>query len=949
MSSSRAKNFRRRSDDSDANGEEKSTPAPPAAITSTSTTSRRQTLSLTKPKSSKPESSKPGGPKRLSFADDDEEEEGAPMAASRQLSKPVPSIHKLSSAKERSKTSSLVPSIPSNVQPQTGEYTKERLLELQKNARPLGSMPRPKPAPSFSEPPKPQKSDPPAEPVIILKGLVKPASTTTPGQEGEKEAASKRREEEDEEDAVDEDGERGHAEKGRSLPVIPDRATIDAIRAKRAQLQQPRHSASDYISHDGGMMSGHPLAGGSSDEEENDFQGRVALFGGKMDGRPKKGVFESKEERVAVAEAKVVDAGCREVADDDDEDEEERKWEEEQFRKGLGRRIDEPSTHRGVNSIPTIPPIQPQVSIYSGASLQSSMSNVSLGPASVAVSRSAEVMSIPQQAEVATRALQESITKLKETHNITLNSLVRTDTHLSEALSEITSLERSLKAADEKYVFMQQLRDFISVMCDFLHDKAYFIEELEEQMQTLHEQRAFAIEERRAFDIADEANEVEAAVNAAISVLHKGTSPAYISAATTAAQAAAAAARESSSLSVELDEFGRDVNLKKRMEFTQRAEARKRRKVQSESKRMSSIGKDNALEQIEGELSTDESDSESSAYESSHNELLRTAEQIFSDASEEYSNLKIVKERFERWKNQYSSTYRDAYVSLSAPAVFSPYVRLELLKWDPLYDTTDFFDMEWHKLLFNYGLPGKDRDFDPDDADANLIPELVEKVALPILHHEIAHCWDMLSTQMTKNVVFATNMVINYVPASSKALHELLAVVHSRLTEAITSLSVPAWGTVVTNAVPGAAQLVAYRFGMSVRLLRNICLWKSILAVPVLEKLALEELLRGKLLPHVRSIMSNIHDAITRTERIVASLSGVWTGLEITLEPGQKLWPLVDCIAELGNKLEKRHLSGVSEEDTRGLARRLKNMLVALHEYDKARAMSRTFQLKEAL
>nr|XP_010906711.1 transcriptional repressor ILP1 [Elaeis guineensis] len=953
MSSSRAKNFRRRSDNGDANGEEKSTPTPAAGTTSTSvsTTRKSQTLSLAKPKISKPE-----GPKRLSFADDeDEDEDGGAAVASRRPSKPVRSIHKLSSAKERSKSSSLAPPIPSNVQPQTGEYTKEKLLELQKNARPLGSMPRPKPSPSFTEPKPQKKPDPPAEPVIILKGLVKPVSTTTPGQEGEKRAALKRREdeEEEEEDGIDEDEERSDAEKGRKLPMIPDRATIDAIRAKRAQLQQPRRPAPDYISLDGGMMGSRPSVGGSSDEEDNDFQGRVALFGGKMDGRPKKGIFESVEGRVAGAEARVVDGGYREVADDDDgvddEDEEERKWEEEQFRKGLGRRIDEASTQIGVNSIPTIPPVHPEVSVYSGAALQTSMSNVSLGPASIGVSRSAEVMSIPQQAEVATRALQENISKLKETHNITINSLVRTDTHLSEALSEITSLESSLKAADETYVFMQQLRDFISVMCDFLHDKAYFIEELEEQIQKLHEQRALAVVERRAADIADEANEVEAAVNAAISVLNKGSSAAYISAATTAAQAAAAAARGSSNLSVELDEFGRDVNLQKRMEFTKRTEARKRRKVQSESKRMSSIGQDDVFEQIEGEVSTDESDSESSAYESSRNELLQAAEQIFSDASEEYSSLKVVKERFERWKNQYSSTYRDAYVSLTAPAVFSPYVRLELLKWDPLYDTTDFFDMEWHKLLFNYGLPGKDCDFDPDDADANLIPELVEKVALPILQHEIAHCWDMLSTQMTQNAVFATNMVIGYVPASSKVLHELLAVVHSRLTEAITDLSVPVWGAVVTNAVPGAAQIAAYRFGMSVRLLRNICLWKNILALPVLEKLALEELLRGKLLPHVRSIMSNIHDAIIRTERIVASLSGVWSGLGITVEPSQKLRPLVDCIAELGSKLEKRQALGVSEEETRGLARRLKNMLVALHEYDKARAMLRTFQLKEAL
>lgn len=65
---------------------------------------------------------------------------------------------------------------------------------------------------------------------------------------------------------------------------------------------------------------------------------------------------------------------------------------------------------------------------------------------------------------------------------------------------------------------------------------------------------------------------------------------------------------------------------------------------------------------------------------------------------------------------------------------------------------------------------------------------------------------------------------------------------------------------------------------MSIRLLRNICLWKDILALPILEKLALDELLAGKVLPHVRSVIANIHDAVTRTERIVVSLNGVWAG-----------------------------------------------------------------------
>lgn len=92
---------------------------------------------------------------------------------------------------------------------------------------------------------------------------------------------------------------------------------------------------------------------------------------------------------------------------------------------------------------------------------------------------------------------------------------------------------------------------------------------------------------------------------------------------------------------------------------------------------------------------------------------------------------------------------------------------------------------------------------------------------------------------------------------------------------------VPTWTPRVVSAVPQAAKVVAYRFGVSVRLLRNICLWRDILATTILEQLALDELLSGKVLPHVLSIKSNIHDAVTRAERIIASLSGVWSGSSV--------------------------------------------------------------------
>lgn len=99
-----------------------------------------------------------------------------------------------------------------------------------------------------------------------------------------------------------------------------------------------------------------------------------------------------------------------------------------------------------------------------------------------------------------------------------------------------------------------------------------------------------------------------------------------------------------------------------------------------------------------------------------------------------------------------------------------------------------------HSLLFNYGLPEDENEISgadaEADADANLIPELVEKLAIPILHHQLASCWDILSTRETKYAVSAMNLVIRYVDLSSAALGELVAVLRDRLTKAVANLMV---------------------------------------------------------------------------------------------------------------------------------------------------------------
>ncbi|CAI9096290.1 OLC1v1032392C1 [Oldenlandia corymbosa var. corymbosa] len=954
--SNRARNFRRRGGDDDAD-DDSDDRAVSANGSSASTSAKVQPKSAAaKP----PKSATPVPKSRLSFADDEEDADATPVfrpsSSNSRLSKPLPSSssshHKLTSSKDRKSVSALRSSIPSNVQPQAGTYTLESLRELQKNTKSFASS-----RTAFPEAKLKPETTKPNEPVIVLKGLLKPSVPSDPDEEIE---PLDQFENDEQKDSLSGDeatvrmapigSGKGSRDKNKdSGDFIMDQASIDAIKARRERLRQAGPAAPDYIALDSG--SNHGEAEGLSDEEP-EYRGRIGFFGAKIDGE-KKGVFEAYEDRVVEKVSTVVSDG-----DLDDEDEEERLWEEEQARKGLGKRLDEGiskgsvGVNTGINSVNVVQRAHQQTRVSSTVgsdvypSVQSSVMNANGLSIGGAVGTGLDAMSISQQAEVTKKALYNNLKMLEESHSKTLALCARNDSNIADSLSNITRLEKAFSAAGEKFIFMQKLREFVSVICAFLQHKGPYIEELEERIKDLHEKRAAAIIERRTAENTDEMRELEAAVAAAKAVLSKGgSSAATVEAATKAAQAAFAAAKELKDLPVELDDFGRDLNLQKRIDMMRRAKSRQRRKDKYDLKRLSTMEIDEHNHPIEGESSTDESDSETAAHQSSLAEWIRVSEQIFSDAANDYAQLSAVVERLGRWKKEYALSYKDAYMPLSAPSIFSPYVRLELLKWDPLHEDSDFIDMKWHSLLFDYSAPD-----DADaDADANLIPDLVEKVAIPILHHQLEKCWDMLSTRETRYAVSATTLVFGYVSASSEALGKMVAALRDRLADAVTNLTIPTWDSLVLKAVPNAARAAAHRFGVAVRLMRNICLWNKILAMSALEELALDQLLNRKVLPHLRSIQSNIHDAMTRSERVVASLDGVWSGRSVTGDRSPKLQPLVDYLLVLRRALEKRHSSGGAQTETSNLARRLKKMLVDLNEYDHARDISKTFNLKEAL
>ena len=108
----------------------------------------------------------------------------------------------------------------------------------------------------------------------------------------------------------------------------------------------------------------------------------------------------------------------------------------------------------------------------------------------------------------------------------------RTDGDLPSLLSDVTALQESLTAAGGKFIFVQRLRDFVSVTGDVLQHKAFpFIEGVEEQMQKFHDERTSAVLERRAAN-NDEMMETPASIDEAMLVFTKsGSKKAMVAAA----------------------------------------------------------------------------------------------------------------------------------------------------------------------------------------------------------------------------------------------------------------------------------------------------------------------------------------------------------------------------------------------------------------------------------
>lgn len=57
---------------------------------------------------------------------------------------------------------------------------------------------------------------------------------------------------------------------------------------------------------------------------------------------------------------------------------------------------------------------------------------------------------------------------------------------------------------------------------------------------------------------------------------------------------------------------------------------------------------------------------------------------LMDDVLEEFSSVDFVLKHMLEWKNKYMKSYEEAYVNLCIPKLVGPFVRLEMIVWNPL-------------------------------------------------------------------------------------------------------------------------------------------------------------------------------------------------------------------------------------------------------------------------
>ncbi|OQR73752.1 GC-rich sequence DNA-binding factor 1-like [Tropilaelaps mercedesae] len=412
------------------------------------------------------------------------------------------------------------------------------------------------------------------------------------------------------------------------------------------------------------------------------------------------------------------------------------------------------------------------------------------------------------------------------------------DSELEMCVETIQRLEKEMPNLEKAFRFYQEMRTYSMDLIECFDSKMPIINALEGRLLSALAQRAENRMLRRRQDVRDQAEELR---------------PGAII----------------------------DTAAKKR------AREREGRRVRRKTTRQSA----GAAKHNEGMSSDDEEGETERRQLASHREqVLADGSHVFDDVNDDFSQLKVMLTQFEEWKMYFNESYQEAYIPICVLKLVVPFVRLEMLAWNPLENPEAIEKCEWYKELLFFGQKIEDK----DESDLNIIPKVVERAILPKLSQYVERVWDPMSASETRNLVRCVRKLADDYPfgRKSKPLATLLSKVFAKLQTALQEdIFIPlATKEIIDNPLCPSSLFFHRQFWSAVKLLQNVLSWHGILAERPLKELAIMGLLNRYLLFALQCTLAH-KDAADRAEAVGSMLPTAWLRTEAPGKPPElQMW-----------------------------------------------------------
>ncbi|KAF2078017.1 hypothetical protein CYY_000655 [Polysphondylium violaceum] len=638
----------------------------------------------------------------------------------------------------------------------------------------------------------------------------------------------------------DDDDENGDtAENNVSSVYVPSNEQIKNAKEKRQRVRDGKWQKEDNVSRNDNFIS---LTSTDKDEqeqensrlvrEEDDDEEDHMITGD--DSKPSNTIkFGGSDNRKYITPQKPV--SHIDTDDDEEEDEETMRWRLEQIKKGGGMKDSSTSS------------IEFQKKKYQQSLLIEA-------PKPFYKSSTALVTPSSQDHDIVHHSQPSFIDSLIKDLNGILVSLSEVEFNhkaeyekVEEALKDskefIATMEVSQQLNQDQYVDYDELNTYASNMVDCLGEKVPILEQLQERYLDLEKDMAHDLRKQTLDEINDEINDIDKQK------------------------------QQSSAAPTEVDEFGRDRGHYNNASRNKRLEISRRKR---QEKRANNSGTRNYNTDPEGMSSDEETlyDTEEQEYIlDQQQKVLESARALLLDVDPNYSEISNIKEKFEHWKSKDYKSYTQTQMAYIMPSIFAPFIRLEMIDWNPL-SGTNFDSMKWYLELSNYGI-NSSVTLDENDPDPNLIPKLVEKIVIPRIETYVTFIWNPLSRKQSNHLFSIIQEVIIYLDIGDSSIKYLLSQVLYSLQHSQSNLIVPLFLNTENN---NDQEMFSIRMlCRCIKALRLSALWAGLVPSQALLDLCFKDIINNKILPFLSiKATSNANQALFYTTMMCDAIKNLY-------------------------------------------------------------------------